>query len=144
MSCKVTIYSDGGARGNPGPAAIGAKINIEGEIIEISKYIGKATNNVAEYRAIIESLKETIKILKKDNLLKKAEVNCYLDSELVVKQINREYKVKNPVIFELFIKLNNLLPKFKKIRFKHIKRKLNKEADLLVNLALNKVKKCKP
>jgi ribonuclease HI len=130
---KIIIHSDGGARGNPGPAGIGAILNLEdGTILaEISLYLGETTNNQAEYRALIAGL-------EKAKELKAEEVDCYLDSELVVKQLNREYKVKNAELAPLFLQIHNLSLSFKKIKFIHIRRELNKEADRLANEAMDK------
>ncbi len=128
------IYSDGGARGNPGPAAIGAVIlSLDGEVIkEISKTIGETTNNQAEYQAIIAGL-EAAKDLGAE------AVDCFLDSELVVKQLKREYKVKNQDLAPLFLRVHNLSVQFKKISYTHVPREKNKEADRLVNEALDAV-----
>lgn len=130
---KLIIFTDGGARGNPGPAGIGAVIkNENGENLKtISEYIGETTNNQAEYKAIISALK-IAKELKGEYL----EFN--LDSELAVKQLNREYKVKNAELAPLFLQIHNLSIDFKKITYRHIPRELNKEADKLVNLAIDK------
>ncbi len=130
---KLIIYSDGGARGNPGPAGLGAVLydNEKKIVAEISMFIGKSTNNQAEYRALIEAL-------KKAKSLKAKELTCYLDSELVVKQLNREYKVKNPDIAPLFLEVYNLSLAFKKISYHHIRRELNKEADKLANEAMDR------
>ena len=130
---KIIIHSDGGARGNPGPAGIGAVLNNEkGDVLaEISKYLGETTNNQAEYKALIAGL-------EKAKELKAEELECYLDSELVVKQLNREYKVKNAELAPLFLKVHNLSLSFKKIRFIHIRREQNKVADLLANEAMDK------
>lgn len=129
---SLIIYTDGGARGNPGPAAVGAVIYNEnkGKVCEISERIGETTNNQAEYKAVIEALKKAVE-------LKAQEIKFYLDSELIVKQLNREYKVKNSELAPLFIKIHNYSLQFKKITFKHIPRELNKEADKLVNKALD-------
>jgi ribonuclease HI len=131
---KFIIHSDGGARGNPGPAAIGATIvSVDGGRSEnISKTIGHATNNQAEYEAIIAAL-EAAKNLGAE------ELDCYLDSELVVKQINHEYKVKNKDLAPLFLRVHNLSLQFKKIKFHHVRREQNKEADRLVNEALDAI-----
>ena len=131
---KIIIHSDGGARGNPGPAGIGAVLNEENGIViaEISKYIGETTNNQAEYQALIAGL-------EKAKELKAEELDCYLDSELVVKQLNREYKVKNAELAPLFLKVHNLSLSFKKIKFIHIRREYNKEADRLANEAMDKM-----
>ncbi len=125
------IHSDGGARGNPGPAAIGVVLTCEGTVVAtISKYIGETTNNQAEYQAIIAGLEKVLEY--------QAEiVECFLDSELVVKQLRHEYKVKNKELATLFVKAHNLSLQFKKISFKHIPREENKAADKLVNNALD-------
>ncbi len=130
---KLIIHSDGGARGNPGPAGIGAIVNGEdGQVVaEISQFIGHATNNQAEYQALLAGLEKAV-ILGADTL------DCFLDSELVVKQINREYKVKNKELAPLFLKVYNLTTKFKNIRFVHIPREQNKEADRLANEAMDR------
>ena len=130
---KIIIHSDGGARGNPGPAGIGAVLNAADGIVlaEVSKYIGETTNNQAEYRALIAGLEKAIE-------LKAEEVECYLDSELVVKQLNREYKVKNAELAPLFLKIHNLSLSFKKIIFIHVRREQNKVADRLANEAMDR------
>ncbi|MFH1662034.1 MAG: ribonuclease HI family protein [Candidatus Falkowbacteria bacterium] len=130
---KLIIYTDGGARGNPGHAGIGAVIYDEhkNKVAEISEYIGETTNNQAEYRAVIFAI-------EKAKELGAEELEFYLDSELVVKQLNREYKVKNQGLAPLFVKIYNATLKFKKVSFKHIRRELNKEADKLANLAMDK------
>lgn len=130
---SYTIYSDGGARGNPGPAAIGVVISSQDEIVAtISRYIGETTNNQAEYQAIIAGLEKVLEY--------KAEiVECFLDSELVVKQLRHEYKVKNKDLATLFVKAHNLSLQFKKISFNHVPREENKAADKLVNEALDAI-----
>jgi len=129
---KVYIYTDGGARGNPGPAGIGVVILDEKKkkIKELSKYIGEATNNNAEYNALIYGCEEAL-------LLNANEATIYLDSELVVKQINGEYRVKDEGIKPLFEKAVNALKNFKTFEIKHIDRSKNKDADKLVNKAIN-------
>ncbi|TSC95728.1 MAG: ribonuclease H [Parcubacteria group bacterium Athens1014_10] len=128
---KLKTYTDGGASGNPGPAGIGVVIrDQENKIIaEYSKYIGETTNNQAEYQALILALEKAKK-------MEAQEIDCYLDSELVVKQLNREYKVKDKDLGLLFIKAWNLSQGFKKINFHHIPREKNKEADALVKKAI--------
>lgn len=130
---QVIIFSDGGARGNPGPAGIGAVIydNEQNVLASISQYLGVATNNQAEYQALIFAL-------EKASALKAASVRCYLDSELVVKQLNREYKVKNKDLAPLFLKVHNLILGFKEISFHHVPREKNKEADRLANEAMDR------
>ncbi|HTW96189.1 MAG TPA: ribonuclease HI family protein [Candidatus Methylomirabilis sp.] len=129
---KLIIHTDGGARGNPGPAAIGAVLRDEkGKLIEeISEYIGETTNNQAEYRAVIAALEAAKK-------LGALELEFFLDSELVVKQLKREYKVRDKDLAPLFMKIYNGSMSFKKVTFKHVPREENREADRLVNLALD-------
>ena len=111
------------------------KAAIEENITPIfKKYIGESTNNQAEYQALILGLEEAIKA-------KAEEVDCYLDSELVVKQLNHEYKVKNAGLASLFVKVHNLSQQFKKIKFIHVFRESNVEADKLVNEAIDKALK---
>ncbi len=134
MPNKIKMYTDGGSRGNPGPAAIGIWIETLGK--KYSECIGKATNNVAEYQALIFGLKKLKQLLGKDKI-KQYEVECYLDSELVVKQLNHEYKLKEKYIQENFIEIWNLMLDFQKVTFRHIIREKNKIADALVNEALD-------
>ncbi len=129
---KLTIFTDGGARGNPGPAAIGVVIKDAAgkNVAAYGEYLGKQTNNYAEYSALISGL-------KKAKELGATEVECVLDSELVTKQMNRQYKVKEPTLQKLFIQTFNLASAFKKVSYRHILREGNKEADRLVNEALD-------
>lgn len=129
---ELIIYTDGGARGNPGPAAIGVVIkSAEGKTIKaFGRYIGVATNNQAEYQALIAGLEEAKKIGARI-------VQCFLDSELLVKQMRREYRVKDKDLQPLFIKVWNLTTAFQKVTFNHVTRGQNKEADKEVNKALN-------
>jgi ribonuclease HI len=130
------VYCDGGAINNPGPAGIGVVIkNEEGKIFKkISEYIGKATNNQAEYRAVIKAL-EIVKELKSEEV---KECKMFLDSELIVNQLNFKYKVKNSELQPLFLKVHNLVVKIGNVRFFHIPREQNKEADKLVRKAIKK------
>jgi ribonuclease HI len=130
---KFQIFSDGGARGNPGPAGIGVVIKENGKTIrELKKYIGETTNNQAEYQALLLGLEEVNKIGVQ-------EVECFLDSELVVKQLKGEYKVKNQDLAVVFAKVKKLLPNFKKCSFTHIRREKNSEADKLANEAIDQI-----
>jgi len=128
----LVIYTDGGARGNPGPAGAGVAImSASGEVVAThKKYLGEATNNVAEYSAVVLALEEAHK-------LGAETIDFYLDSELIVKQINGEYKVKNEDLGKLFIKIYNLKHNFKKVSFSHVRREKNKLADKLVNDAID-------
>ncbi len=130
---KVIIYTDGGARGNPGPAGIGAVIYDEKKkvVAEISQYLGVATNNQAEYKALIAAFEKAKEIGA-------LELDCYLDSELVVKQLKREYKVKNKDLAPLFLTIHNLSLNFKQISYTHIPRELNQAADKLANEAMDR------
>ncbi len=132
---KLISFTDGGARGNPGPAGIGAVLYDEKKkmVAEFSRYLGETTNNQAEYRALIMAI-EKAKEQGAD------ELECFLDSELVVKQLNREYKVKNQELAPLFLKIHNLSLGFKKITFHHVPREKNKEADRLANEAMDRMK----
>ena len=136
---KIIIYTDGGSRGNPGPAAVGFLFcNEKGEIVKkYSEYLGdNVTNNEAEYQAVIYALKK-FKALFGKKLAKNTEIELRSDSELLIKQLNGEYKILEPKIQSLFIDVWNLRIDFKKLKFKLISRKKNEEADRLVNEALN-------
>ncbi|OIO20101.1 MAG: ribonuclease H [Candidatus Magasanikbacteria bacterium CG_4_10_14_0_8_um_filter_32_14] len=129
---KLSIYTDGGSRGNPGPSATGIVIkNEEGQnVASYGEFLGVQTNNFAEYMAIISGLKKA-KELGAD------EVDCIVDSKLVCEQLNRNWKVKEPTIQKLFIQAWNALQQFKKFKIKHILRAGNKEADREVNKVLD-------
>lgn len=135
---KFIVFTDGGARGNPGPAALGYVIkNEKGETLkEHGEYIGEKTNNEAEYRAPIFALKK-IKVLWGKEKAKKTEVQIFSDSQLVVRQFNREYKVENESMQKFFLELWNLTIDFKNVTFSAIPREKNKEADRMVNQALD-------
>ncbi|MFA4831380.1 MAG: ribonuclease HI family protein [Patescibacteria group bacterium] len=134
MTKKLMIFTDGGARGNPGPAATGVIIKDEkGQTLaSYGEYLGKQTNNFAEYSAIISGL-------KKARELGADEVECIVDSKLVCEQLNGNWKVKEPTIQKLFVQAWNEMQKFKKVRIKHILREGNKEADAEVNRILDNV-----
>jgi len=127
---KVIIHADGASRGNPGQAAIGATIeDSEGRLLaSLSQPIGRATNNQAEYRAVIAALKEALK-------LGAVEADIYLDSELVVKQINGSYRVRNAALKPLYLEVKELAASLKGFRISHIPRRQNAEADALANTA---------
>lgn len=131
MSKRLIIYTDGGSRGNPGPSGIGVVVCDEnGETVKnVSKYIGEATNNVAEYTALIYGLQEAL-ILRADEVI----INC--DSELLVKQMKKEYKIKDRALKTLNGQLEHLLSGFKKYEINHIDRSLNKGADRLADKAV--------
>ncbi len=128
------MFTDGGSRGNPGPAGIG--VYVETLDKKYGEYIGEKTNNEAEYEALIFSLKKLKQLLGKDKT-KQFEIECYLDSELVVKQLNHEYKLKEANVQKNFIEVWNLMLDFKNVKMIHIPREQNEIADSLVNQALD-------
>jgi len=131
---KLLVFADGGSRGNPGPAAIGFLVKDETEkvLVRQRKRIGRATNNVAEYTAVIEALKWLSNRFSKE----KALIIFFLDSQLVVNQLNGLYKIKNAVLRNLIIKIRQLENKIGgDISYQHIPRVQNQEADTLVNQA---------
>ena len=128
----IDVYCDGGSRGNPGPAAYGFVVKKNSKTIkEEGGYIGVATNNVAEYTALVEALMWLSGDFAKEDLI------IYLDSQLVVSQMSGFYKVKNAKLRELIFKVRQLEANFGKISYRHVVRAKNKEADKLLNLALN-------
>jgi ribonuclease HI len=131
---KIIMYADGGSRNNPGPSAIGIFIETLGK--KYAEYIGEKTNNEAEYAALIFGLKKIKQVIGKEKA-KTAEIECRLDSELVVKQLNHEYKLKEVYIQKNFIEIWNLMLDFGNVNIKHIPREQNKIADSLVNEALD-------
>ena len=129
----MVIFTDGASRGNPGPAAIGATIkDMQGRLItSISQPIGRATNNQAEYRAIIAALEQAIK-------LGANQVDIRSDSELVSRQINGQYRVKTASLRPLYLKVKQQPSQLKGFTINHIPRQQNREADRLANIALDK------
>lgn len=145
MDKKLTIHTDGGARGNPGPAGIGvvishpsatASLGLAKEFHSFKEYIGKATNNEAEYRAVILALKEARKLLGKKKS-KETELEINVDSELLYKQIKGEYKIKEERLQKFFVDIWNMKQDFVSVTFNHVRREKNKEADKLVNEAID-------
>jgi ribonuclease HI len=126
------LFTDGGARGNPGPAAIGGVLYDTGEkvLYEFAQVIGTNTNNQAEYRALAEGLRQArsfaIEVL-----------DCYLDSELVVRQVNGQYKVKEAELKTLHDEVTGQIGSFLEVNFHHVPRTKNRHADRLVNEALD-------
>ena len=132
---SVVIYSDGGARNNPGPAGAGIVIyDGERKVAEVKKFLGeKQTNNWAEYEALALALQEA----KKRGLAGRT-IEVRMDSELIVRQMNNEYQVKEETLWPQYMKVHNLLvAHFPEHRFVHVRREENKEADRLVNEALD-------
>jgi len=135
---KFIIHTDGGARGNPGPAAVGVVIKGPAEIKKYAEYIGETTNNEAEYRAVIFALKKLKQLIGKEKSKSEAEAEIHLDSELLYNQINGQYKIKEKKLQQLFLEVWNLKQDFKEVSFKHLPREDNRGADKLVNQALDK------
>lgn len=133
----ITIYTDGGSRGNPGPAGAGAAIyKGEKEIGSVSKFLGTQTNNWAEYEALILALEMTHRLLGSPVT---TQVTVKMDSELIVKQMKGEYRVKNPVMKLKHQRVRELiLESFPKIEFVHVRRELNSRADELANDAMDR------
>jgi len=130
----IELYTDGGSRGNPGPAAIGVYIKTLGKTY--GECIGETTNNDAEYQALIFGLKK-IKALVGKVQARQVRVVCFLDSELIVKQLNHEYKIADAAMQQLFITVWNLMLDFQDVTFTHVPRSQNRIADAAVNRALD-------
>jgi ribonuclease HI len=136
MPPNLILFIDGGSRGNPGPAATGLIIATPDgtEVLTRGEYIGEATNNVAEYKALLSGLKRAPDYLK---TAPAPELEVRSDSELLVKQMKGEYRVKNAGLIPLVIEAQKLVRGFKKVTFRHIYRESNDRADKLCNLAMN-------
>jgi ribonuclease HI len=139
---KIIIHTDGGSRGNPGPSAVGVVIeNSKGEVLKsFGKAIGVRTNNEAEYEAVVSAIAK-VKALIGGAQSKKTILEIYMDSELVVRQLGGIYKIEEEKLFPLFIKIWNSRIDFGGISFHHVPREKNREADRLVNEALDKEQK---
>jgi ribonuclease HI len=129
---KARLHTDGGARGNPGPAAYGYVLETDdGTVLAAEgKAIGVATNNVAEYSGLIAGLEKAVELAV-------PEVEVFSDSELMVKQMRGEYRVKNEALKTLFLEASRLARQLGKVRYSHVVREHNKLADQLVNEALD-------
>lgn len=130
-SVELTIYTDGASRNNPGEAGAGVFILREGKPVEsLAHYLGTTTNNIAEYTAAIIALEHAVK-------LGASSVTLHADSELMVKQLNGQYKVKNEGLKPLYIRAKGLIAKIGRVEVKYIPREQNKEADALANKAID-------
>lgn len=136
---KIIVFTDGGSRGNPGVSGVGVVIsNAKGHLIKkSSKNIGTRTNNEAEYEAVIFALQKIKQVFGKEKA-KQLDIEVKMDSELVERQINGRYKIKEEKLIPLFVKVWNLKMDFGNIFFEQIPRAKNKEADALANEAMNK------
>jgi ribonuclease HI len=128
---ELTIYTDGASRNNPGEAGAGIFILRDGEPLQrIARYLGTTTNNIAEYRAAIIGLEHAVK-------LGASHVKLNSDSELLVKQINGQYKIKNEGLKPLYARVKELIAKINSVEVQYIPREKNKEADALANKAID-------
>ncbi|MFH1003080.1 MAG: ribonuclease HI family protein [Chloroflexota bacterium] len=132
MVTQLIIHADGASRHNPGPAAIGATLrDSQGKLVaSVSRAIGRATNNQAEYRAVIAALEEALK-------LGASQVMVKLDSELVVRQLSGQYRVRQAGLQPLHRQVTRLLAQFRQVTISHVPRQQNAEADRLANQALD-------
>ncbi len=130
---KWVVYTDGASRGNPGPASTGAVIYDDSgrEVHTVSNRIGRATNNEAEYRAAIAGLEAALALGVRD-------VELRMDSELVVRQLDSRYKVRNPALQRLFGRVKDLQWRFASFQVQHVRREQNRRADELANEALDR------
>jgi ribonuclease HI len=136
---KLTINTDGGARGNPGPGAYGVVIanDIDDQVTKLSGYLGEVTNNQAEYLAVLKALEYLEANL--DQYVDVTEAKFILDSELVVRQILQVYTIKNPELYLLYEKIVSIRDRLPfSFVFTHVKREHNKPADELVNIELDR------
>lgn len=129
---KGKLYCDGASRGNPGEAGGGCLLIYDNERVEVSEYIGKATNNVAEYTALIRGLQEALRVGI-------SSIEIFLDSELIVLQLKGVYRIKNKNLLPFYNQAIKLLSEFKNYEIFHIPRENNSEADKLAKLASHKV-----
>jgi len=128
----IVAYIDGGARGNPGPAGYGVRIQSpDGTVLdELHGPLGIATNNVAEYNGLLAALRWAV-----ENNVSRVQIRA--DSELLVKQMRGEYKVKNPGLQPLYVRARLLVAELDDVRFEHVRREFNAEADRLSNLGMD-------
>jgi ribonuclease HI len=133
-----TIHADGGSRGNPGPSGAGAMIRdgLGNSVASVSQFLGIRTNNFAEYEAVILALETLANLLH--NKTSGVEVTVKMDSELVVKQMKGEYKVKHPVLKEQNARLVHAIAPFDTVTFTHVPRAENSDADALANEAMDR------
>lgn len=137
-----TLYADGGARGNPGPAGAGAVVfdSLGKRVVEVSDYLGVATNNIAEYEAVIRGLKALSKEYPAD-IITSAPLSIRMDSKLVIEQLKGGYKVKHPNLIPRYLEVKNILARsFGSVTFEHVYREKNKDADELANRAMDRGK----
>lgn len=137
---EFTLYADGGSRGNPGPAGAGAVVfdNLGKRVVEVSDYLGVATNNIAEYEAVLRGLKKLVETYPAD-LLTSSPLTIRMDSKLVIEQLKGAYKVKHPNLIPRYLEVKNILARsFNKVSFEHVYREKNTDADALANEAMDR------
>lgn len=137
---QIHIYTDGGSRGNPGPAALGVVFfDEQGNVFkEYGEVLGVRTNNEAEYEAVVFALKKAKQLFGKE-CLKRAHIEVRMDSQLAVEQLSGRYKIENEKLQPLFMKIWNLRVELGgRVSFTHVPREQNKEADRMVNAALDR------
>lgn len=133
---KLVVFTDGASRGNPGPASFGLTVSdTSGKILlEVGEYIGKTTNNVAEYTAVLKALQ---KIKEKFSLVGDIEISFFADSKLVVEQLSGRFKIKSLHLKQIYDEIRLIAQEFKIVTFTHVPRAKNAEADRLANKALD-------
>jgi ribonuclease HI len=131
---KIIVYTDGGSRGNPGPAALGVYIETLGK--RFGEFLGEKTNNEAEYAAIVAALKKIKSLVGKERA-KQVIVECRMDSELACRQLNHQYKIENERLQPLFLMVWNLMLDFGGVEFIHVPREQNTMADAEANKAMD-------
>ena len=137
---EFTLYADGGSRGNPGHAGAGAVVfDTAGKrVVEVADYLGIATNNVAEYEAVLRGLKRLHEEYPAD-FFQQMPLLIRMDSKLVIEQLKGAYKVKHPNLIPRYMEVKNILSRyFGTVRFEHVLRARNKDADALANRAMDK------
>lgn len=139
-STQFILYADGGARGNPGPAGSGAVVfdSVGKRVVEVADYLGTATNNIAEYEAVLRGLRK-LKETYPEGHFNHIPVVVRMDSKLVIEQLKGAYKVKHPNLVPRYLELKNLIARsFPLITFEHVRREFNKDADALANEAMDR------
>lgn len=135
-----TLYADGGSRGNPGPAGAGAVVfDSSGKrVIEVSEYLGVATNNIAEYEALVRGL-VALAAAYPEGFFQHTPLTVRMDSKLVIEQLKGAYKVKHPNLIPRYLQVKNVLARsYAQVAFEHVRRELNKDADELANEAMDR------
>lgn len=137
---EFILYADGGSRGNPGPAGAGAVVfdNIGKRVVEVSDYLGVATNNIAEYEAVIRGLRKLSEAFPAE-VLTSTPLTIRMDSKLVIEQLKGAYKVKHPNLVPRYFEVKNILARsFNQVAFEHVYRENNTDADALANEAMDR------